>query len=158
MNLQKQQKGFTIIEVVLVLAIAALIFLMVFIALPALQRNQRDTQRKDDLARLVSQITNYESANNGNVPTSNATLQTFIGNYLTKNGANFNDPHTGNRYVVKYQTAAPTAEGQVSYSSGAKCNTAAGDGSLTTAGVSGARQFAVSIYLENGAPYCQDNQ
>ena len=35
-------KGLTIIEVVLVLAIAGLIFLMVFIALPALQRNQRD--------------------------------------------------------------------------------------------------------------------
>ncbi|MBP6925380.1 prepilin-type N-terminal cleavage/methylation domain-containing protein [Candidatus Saccharibacteria bacterium] len=30
------KKGFTIIEVVLVLAIAGLIFLMVFIALPAL--------------------------------------------------------------------------------------------------------------------------
>ncbi len=43
---QLKEKGFTIIEVVLVLAIAALIFLMVFIALPALQRNQRDTARK----------------------------------------------------------------------------------------------------------------
>ena len=32
------KKGFTIIEVVLVLAIAGLIFLMVFVALPALQR------------------------------------------------------------------------------------------------------------------------
>ena len=31
----KSKKGFTIIEVVLVLAIAGLIFLMVFIALPA---------------------------------------------------------------------------------------------------------------------------
>ena len=38
--------GFTIIEVVLVLAIAGLIFLMVFIALPALQRSQRDTERR----------------------------------------------------------------------------------------------------------------
>ena len=45
-------KGFTIIEVVLVLAIAGLIFLMVFIALPALQRNQRDTQRKTSLNNL----------------------------------------------------------------------------------------------------------
>jgi prepilin-type N-terminal cleavage/methylation domain-containing protein len=35
--------GFTIIEVVLVLAIAGLIFLIVFLALPALQRSQRDT-------------------------------------------------------------------------------------------------------------------
>lgn len=32
---QIKDRGFTIIEVVLVLAIAALIFLMVFIALPA---------------------------------------------------------------------------------------------------------------------------
>ena len=44
MNKHKQKQGFTIIEVVLVLAIAALIFLMVFMALPALQRSQRDTQ------------------------------------------------------------------------------------------------------------------
>ena len=35
---QAKQEGFTIIEVMLVLAIAALIFLMVFVALPALQR------------------------------------------------------------------------------------------------------------------------
>lgn len=46
MNKHKLNKGFTIIEVVLVLAIAGLIFLAVFLALPALQRNQRDTQRK----------------------------------------------------------------------------------------------------------------
>ena len=37
--------GFTIIEVVLVLAVAALIFLMVFIAIPSLQVMQRDTAR-----------------------------------------------------------------------------------------------------------------
>ena len=47
-----QKNGFTIIEVVLVLAVAGLIFLMVFLALPALQRSQRDTQRKSDIARL----------------------------------------------------------------------------------------------------------
>ena len=45
-NRSSQAGGFTIIEVVLVLAIAGLIFLMVFVALPALQRSQRDTQRK----------------------------------------------------------------------------------------------------------------
>ena len=44
--MNKDKNGFTIIEVVLVLAIAGLIFLMVFIALPALQRSQRDTQKK----------------------------------------------------------------------------------------------------------------
>lgn len=50
------RSGFTIIEVVLVLAIAGLIFLMVFVALPALQRNQRDTQRKNDLAIFVDSL------------------------------------------------------------------------------------------------------
>ena len=34
----RRKNGFTIIEVVLVLAIGGLIFLMVFIALPALQQ------------------------------------------------------------------------------------------------------------------------
>ncbi|RKV92712.1 MAG: prepilin-type N-terminal cleavage/methylation domain-containing protein, partial [Candidatus Saccharimonas sp.] len=47
---QIKDRGFTIIEVVLVLAIAALIFLMVFIALPALQASQRDTARKSDVS------------------------------------------------------------------------------------------------------------
>ena len=60
--------GFTIIEVVLVLAIAGLIFLMVFIALPALQRSQRDTQRKRDTDRLLAAIQSYQSNNLGRLP------------------------------------------------------------------------------------------
>lgn len=60
--------GFTIIEVVLVLAIAGLIFLMVFIALPALQRSQRDTQRRQDLGRITDAITQYQTNNNGRLP------------------------------------------------------------------------------------------
>ncbi|MBR3320069.1 type II secretion system protein [Candidatus Saccharibacteria bacterium] len=64
----KSKKGFTIIEVVLVLAIAGLIFLMVFIALPAMQRNQRDTQRRNDYSALSTAITNYMTNNNGRFP------------------------------------------------------------------------------------------
>lgn len=60
--------GFTIIEVVLVLAIAGLIFLMVFIALPALQRSQRDTQRRDDMAKISEAITQYQTNNQGKLP------------------------------------------------------------------------------------------
>lgn len=60
--------GFTIIEVVLVLAIAGLIFLMVFIALPALQRSQRDTERRNMLASVATQITQYQTNNNGKLP------------------------------------------------------------------------------------------
>ena len=50
----QKEKGFTIIEVVLVLAIAGLIFLMVFIALPALQSSQRDTARNLEAGLLAN--------------------------------------------------------------------------------------------------------
>lgn len=63
------KKGFTIIEVVLVLAIAGLIFLMVFLALPALQRSQRDAQRRQHAA-LVVEATNRWLQNN---PRANMT-------------------------------------------------------------------------------------
>ena len=66
----KSKSGFTIIEVVLVLAIAGLIFLMVFLALPALQRSQRDTQRSRDVDRLQTALHNYQTNNRGALPTA----------------------------------------------------------------------------------------
>ena len=64
----KNKKGFTIVEVVLVLGIAGLIFLMVFIALPSLVRNRRDTQRVSDMSRLATAINNYQQNNSGAIP------------------------------------------------------------------------------------------
>ncbi len=61
------QKGFTIIEVVLVLAIAGLIFLTVFLALPALQKSQNDNRRKQELGQVISALQNYK-ADTGHYP------------------------------------------------------------------------------------------
>ena len=69
MKKHKLNYGFTIIEVVLVLAIAGLIFLMVFLGLPALQRNQRNTARKQDYSTIASAIQTYKSNNKGEFPT-----------------------------------------------------------------------------------------
>ena len=66
----KNKNGFTIIEVVLVLAIAGLIFLMVFVALPALQRSQRDTARKNDVGMVIDAIKRWQSNNKGRNITS----------------------------------------------------------------------------------------
>ena len=66
--MDKTKKGFTIIEVVLVLAIAGLIFIMVFIALPALQRSQRDTQRKRNIQLVSAALESYKSNNKGRYP------------------------------------------------------------------------------------------
>lgn len=90
---QKIKKGFTIIEVVLVLAVAGLIFLMVFVALPALQRNQRDTQRRQDYGDLSSAISGY-MASNGKLPATNTSLAS--NKYINENGQ---DPER-NEYVI----------------------------------------------------------
>ena len=61
----KNKNGFTIIEIVLVLAIAGLIFLMVFLALPALQRAQLNQQYKNNLSMVIGVLQSYRSNNKG---------------------------------------------------------------------------------------------
>lgn len=64
--LKKQnQKGFTIIEVLIVLAIAALIMLVVFLAVPALRRNAANSGRANDAAKISSAVTDCLSNHNG---------------------------------------------------------------------------------------------
>ncbi len=79
------KKGFTIIEVVLVLAIAGLIFLMVFVALPALQRSQRDTARRNDLARVDTSLVQYQTNNQGTNDGSNLPFNSTV----YRGGVNF---------------------------------------------------------------------
>jgi len=154
----KEAKGFTIIEVVLVLAIAGLIFLVVFLALPALQRSQRDTQRKSDLGRFMSQVTNYSSNNQGSLPgATSAAWNTFVGNYLTNNNQSFSDPQSGSTYTVTYSSTAPTSAvtltaGNINVYAGSICG-----GSFGAQSGGGSRTFAALIYEEQGGYYCQNN-
>ncbi|MCA9348586.1 prepilin-type N-terminal cleavage/methylation domain-containing protein [Candidatus Saccharibacteria bacterium] len=81
--LQKNKEGFTIIEVMIVLAIAGLIILIVFLAVPALQRNSRNTQRRNDAARVSGLLSEYTTNNNGRLPANSAALQALIGTQLS---------------------------------------------------------------------------
>lgn len=72
------KKGFTIIEVVLVIAIAGGIILMVLIAFPALQRNANDNKRANDLARLQNAIKYYQDNNRGANPVIGSSGSTDI--------------------------------------------------------------------------------
>jgi prepilin-type N-terminal cleavage/methylation domain-containing protein len=79
-KLTKENKGFTIIEVLIVLAIAGLILLIVFLAVPALQRNSRNTQRRNDVAALLAGATEFSNNNNGVYPTGwNAANKQYTG-------------------------------------------------------------------------------
>jgi prepilin-type N-terminal cleavage/methylation domain-containing protein len=160
MNIRKQQ-GFTIIEVVLVLAIAGLIFLMVFIALPTLQRNQRDTQRRDDLSRFKAQINQYQANNKGGTPTSFAAaacgaaatgnVTDFVARYMQ----NWKDPQDGNDYPCVGNLAtfnSATDAGTWYYQQNGKCS------GETIVAASGTREYAVVMKLEGSGVSCQDNQ
>ncbi len=64
----KNKQGFTIIEIMIVLAIAGLIMLIVFLAVPALQRASRNTSRKNDAGNISSALSTWISNNNGTLP------------------------------------------------------------------------------------------
>ena len=78
----KNKRGFTIIEVVLVLAIGGLVFLMVFVALPAFQRAQRNLQRKEDIDRFLSAIIDYQGNNRGRLPDDDDEFEIYITHYI----------------------------------------------------------------------------
>ncbi|MGH7195199.1 MAG: type II secretion system protein [Candidatus Saccharimonadales bacterium] len=65
---KSDNQGFTIIETMIVLAIAGLILLIVFLAVPALQRSARNTQRKNDVSAIGAALSNYIDNNGGQFP------------------------------------------------------------------------------------------
>lgn len=151
MNNKTNEKGFTIIEVVLVLAIAGLIFLMVFLALPALQRNQRDQQRQGDLGRLISAAQTYKSNNQGKRPadlggtgTTNLIGSTYLENFVSPAGTAYTLAAGGTTVVPN--ATAPTNENTIMYYANRTCTSA-----TATSG-----KMAVVIWQENGGQYCQE--
>jgi len=63
-----QAQGFTIIEVLIVLAIAGIIMLLVFEAIPALSRNSRNNQRRQDVSTLLEAVSHYQLNNSARYP------------------------------------------------------------------------------------------
>jgi prepilin-type N-terminal cleavage/methylation domain-containing protein len=175
-RLTKLNKGFTIIEVVLVLAIAGLIFLMVFIALPALQSGQRDTSRRQDVGSVATAVNSFISTNRNRLPETGDDL----GTYVTDTGkwSSFMEPVSGaiTDVVVSAAPAGRTAptrlemngnadqrglfDGKAVVQFGARCGTGTSGTSATqTFGRGTARQYVVVTLLEtgNGTPFCQDS-
>lgn len=162
---RNKEQGFTIIEVVLVLAIAGLIFLMVFIALPTLQKNQRDTTRRNDVSRFKAQVNQFQANNKGVVPTDaqvlDATASGFPAKYLGSLNSGWVDPLSGNTYGFKAFTTSVAATliatdpaGTWTYKAGQKCN---GE-DFTASGGTATRTYAVAMKLEGSGVSCMDNQ
>ena len=152
MNTKHTTKGFTIIEVVLVLAIAGLIFLMVFVALPALQAGQRDTARKSDVGIVATAINTFTSSNRRS-PTSAAE----VAKYVDKLSANIDTPYTEGILFNDTSAGKTTmVDGKIYVSVGKKCPDVL-DGTQDLKPGTRA-QAAVSVKLEGGSGsiFCQD--
>lgn len=119
--LKKDKKGFTIIEVLIVLAIAGLILLIVFLAVPALQRNSRNTQHKNGIAAVMSAVNESEANNNGALPTQVA-IATNGDISVTNGGTAAVMGKTQGGYTASVGTTAPTEPGVFVIVLNKKCN------------------------------------
>ena len=150
MKIKRNQKGFTLIEVVLVLAIGGLIFLLAFLAFQQVSVNRRDTARRSDAARFSAEIQNYAGDNSGKVPAS-GDLASFVSGYLSSP----KDPK-GDAYVFAANTtgAAPTATPNVTYTpgNGTTTNTLSCDGTYL-----GTKDAKFQVKLEKGT-VCRDTK
>jgi prepilin-type N-terminal cleavage/methylation domain-containing protein len=151
-NLNRKGSGFTIIEVVLVLAIASIIFLLVFLAVPALQASQRDTARKNDAARVVTALANFAGNNSGSLTSA---TQANIASYVGTLSANSNV-----KSVSAFSASALTVDavdGDIVVQYGAKCSTTTAISGKKVTLVAGTNSnAAVIVGLETGTTaFCQ---
>jgi prepilin-type N-terminal cleavage/methylation domain-containing protein len=126
----KREEGFTIIEVLIVLAIAGLILLIVFLAIPALQRNQRNNARNSDASRISASVTECLSNRNGDTAAcGDAVIQDLA----------------GDRSQLENIGAAGLDSAAVTY--GSVCDPTGATAQAAPAGVSN-RAFAVTFQIE----------
>ena len=159
-KLTKPNRGFTIIEVMIVLAIAGLILAIVFIAVPQLQRNTRDNQRQNVTNRVKAEMETYAANNQGTYPfngvgTGTGTLTHFNTNYY--NTVEKKNPSTGNDYVLAFAAADatnPTAD-QIIIHRSASCS---GELATGTTASTTTKKYALRMSLDRaGTYYCIDN-
>ena len=156
-----RSEGFTIIEVMIVLAIAGLIILIVLLAVPALQRNGRNTAMKNDASAVAGAVSEFKANNDGQQP--NTVTGTVPNLQLSRTGlagAAPSDFKVQTGTTVTPVNAAPaaytTATGSIIYVfPGAKCvaqnYSAAGDLD-TTAGASRSVAIIYPVEARTGAP------
>lgn len=145
---KQQEKGFTIIEVLIVLAIAGLIMLIVFLAVPALQRNSRNAQAKSEASTILGALSEYVNNNNGKLPGNSVSTTSGTDAEKVLNNAKLQNIST---LTIEGQNGntQPSADSAV-IRKGAKCSAPSGTESSppqTNAGA--ARQVALLFLTED---------
>ena len=158
---QRNQEGFTIIEVLIVLAIAGLIMLVVFLAVPALQRNARNTQRKSDVSGLIGAYQEFVNNKGGTLPTQSSDFYSNakVGYYTTAGNVTFAaSPASVPPNVSTPGTAASATSvttDQIVVVTGWKCGTDPTAAPTKDATRSVAFIYAIEAASGNGTYQCQ---
>lgn len=77
--MNKKNKGFTLVELLVVIAIIAILVVLILVALGVARQKARDSQRKTDLRSIQTALELYASDNGGLYPTTGqANLYTGI--------------------------------------------------------------------------------
>lgn len=158
--------GFTIIETLIVLAIAGLILLIVFLAIPSLQRNSRNNQRKQEVEKILQAVSSFELNHSGQFPgpcgSGTDPLCNASNGPLEHTELNFYDQNASGNVVIEPQDAKVTVSNPndvnklVIYNH-QKCSNAS-DGSATWQGA-GYNDVVALYALETSsgtAQQCQD--
>lgn len=151
MRTRKNTKGFTIIELMIVLAIGGVILGLVLFAIPALQRNARNQQTRLDVSNLVGLLNDYQTNNNGGLPTwvshenSTGYVNMGTGPVVTASSTNnIGRIRAGVTITTVSAATMPTALGSYNIAIGFKC------GSNGTIGAASNRSIAVGYLIETG--------
>ena len=142
-----KESGFTLIEVVLVLAIGALIILMALLAFNGAQRSRRDTARTNLAGQIQAAVEQYAANNNGSYPES-----TGFGDLKTKNSTSWVDPKNGATAVI-IGTTTP-ADAGITYVLGGTCTDAKTLGTVTATNTT---QYAITYRQESNQTVCKSN-
>ncbi len=155
-KIRKLSQGFTIIEVLIVLAIAGLIMVVVFLAVPALQRNQRNQAQRTEANNLLAAYQEISNNKGGAIlaVSDSSTAGSNAADVLAAAGTQNITAVSITAYVAgsitSISSGVPTAT-QISPSKaiirlGSKCTAA--DSGVALAGQP--RQVAVYSYAEKG--------
>ncbi|MEI6581776.1 MAG: prepilin-type N-terminal cleavage/methylation domain-containing protein [bacterium] len=140
LNQLREKDGFTIIEVIIVLVIAAIIMLAVFLVVPQLQRSQRNTRNQAVARQAFAAGEQFAANNNGTYPSTLTNITDITG---TLNNAS--------NQVYGLETpasATPSITGMTIVSDVVACTSSSSAGNVTTTGKG---KFKIVVSQETSA-------
>ena len=170
-----KSKGFTIIEVIIVLVIGAVIMLAVFLVVPQLQRTQRNSSRASEARRALTAFGQYLdqggslvvsavdyanvswcSSGTGSGGTITSLIEPITGQLKTPEGGNYTMqawscvPKNSNINGTDYGILRPNGTNILYFFDGAKC-ASVGDGNITANNGARTVLYPVEPKLTSGA-------